>query len=72
MNNTEVLKRLGGLYREVREASKVKSVKGSYAFFDLDLLFVDVLRAVGLFSYANLSYVIGNQSAKRIWKDVSD
>lgn len=72
MSDTEVLKRLSGLYCEVREASKVKSVKGGYAFFDLDLLFADVLQAVGLFSYANLSHVIGSQSAKRIWKNVSD
>lgn len=66
-----VLKRLGGLYKEVKEASKVKSVKGGYASFDLDLLFSDVLQAVGLLSYANLSHVIGKRSADKIWQDVS-
>jgi len=57
----QVVDNLCRLYSELNEASGEDGAE-----IDLDLLFLDVLRACGLLNYDNLSSVIGQENTLRV------
>jgi len=64
------LKALGALYLDLRGACELHCIDDSSraARFDLDLVMADVLKALGLLDYENLSVVVGRGRAVRAWR----
>lgn len=62
--------RLNQLYRDMKSASTCKSLDQQPPLFNLAYLFADVLDALNLLTFNNLSACIGRVQAAIIWNDV--
>ncbi len=69
-DEAQALERFGGLYRSMKEASELTCTEGLQVRFNLLFLFADILEALNILTFNNLSRVIGIKQAREIWHDV--
>ena len=70
LDPVQALDRFAELYRNIREANELTCTEGLQVRFNLLFLFADILEALNILTFNNLSKVIGIQQARAIWYDV--
>ena len=72
LDSEQTLNRLRDLYKAMHDANNCKSLDNRPVLFNMHYLMADVLEAINILSFNNLSKVIGIANAGRIWGDVKN
>ena len=72
LDSDQTLNRLRDLYKAMKDANNCKSIDNRPVQFNMNYLMADVLEAVNILTFNNLSKVIGIGNAGRIWGDVKN